>query len=110
MLQIPLVFPLAAVDLVIALHSLLITPPRLMSDRAARQLCRDKVRRRAQIRAEEEEARCCYAQAREAERIDKLQERYLMLYLILTPEEVRIAMSEPTGWRPPIPLGEELQI
>jgi hypothetical protein len=32
-----------------------------------------------------------------------------MLYLILAPKEVRIAMSDPTGWRPPIPLGEELQ-
>jgi hypothetical protein len=41
-----------------------------------------------------------------AERIDKLQQRFLMLYLILAPEEVCIIMSEPTGWRPSIPLGE----
>jgi hypothetical protein len=70
---------------------------------AARRLEEDRQRRLEEDRRHEESVR-----RRQAEIRDKQVQRYFLLYLCLGSEEIRSAMAEPRGWRPPIPDGDLL--
>jgi hypothetical protein len=70
---------------------------------AARRLEEDRQRRLEKERRHEE-----YVRHRHEEIRDKQVQRYYLLYMCLGSEQVRSAMAEPRGWRPPIPDGDLL--
>jgi hypothetical protein len=70
---------------------------------AARRLEEDRQRRLEEERRHEE-----YVCRRQEEIRDKQVQRYFLLYMCLGSEQIRSAMAEPRGWRPPIPDGDLL--
>jgi hypothetical protein len=70
---------------------------------AARCLEEDRLRRLEEERRHEE-----YVRRRQEEIRDKQVHRYFLLYMCLGSEQIRSAMAEPRGWRPPIPDGDLL--
>jgi hypothetical protein len=88
-----------------------------MGDRAVRRSARLEVARRleeerlAEVRRLEEERRHEeYVRRRQAEIRDKQVQRYYLLYMCLGSEQVKSAMAEPRGWRPPILDGDLLPL
>jgi hypothetical protein len=61
-------------------------------------------------RLEEEHRHKEYVRCRQAKIRDKQVQRYFLLYMCLGSEQVRSAMAEPRGWRPPIPDGDLLPL
>jgi hypothetical protein len=88
-----------------------------MGDRAVRRNARLDAARRLEEsclaeehRLEEECRHEEYVCRRQAEIRDKQVQRYFLLYMCLGSEQVRSAMAEPRGWRPPIPDGDLLPL
>jgi hypothetical protein len=72
---------------------------------AARRLEEDRQRRLEEERRHEE-----FVRRRQEEIRDKQVQRYFLLYMCLGSEQIRSAMAEPRGWRPPIPDGDLLPL
>jgi hypothetical protein len=83
-----------------------------MGDQAVRRSARLEAARRLeedrQRRLEEECRHEDFVRRRQEEIRDKQVQHFFLLFMCLGSEQIRSAMAEPRGWRPPIPEGDLL--